>query len=255
MGLLFISSTHYETRRWGGGGWLGLVTHIRGRRRLRQGGEIGSTRFQVHPESQGAPEKVVSRVVGGCLPRGDAVLLRLPATSGSLRHLMPISGSFRVSPGHGKHQKLGMVGMKCELIGGFTLKTGKIWNGQGHGQGLRLKDHLLLLARTVERRSRRIPRWGESKVRLGLNLTVVSPQTPRCIPCSRISATTLSRVCVERQFIAQRVPSPRASCTNPGNLSCKSSRPASISAPTRVTRSKSCSKRKSRTAPTMNNNY
>ena len=114
MGSLFISSTHYETRWWGGGGWLGLVTHIRGWRRLRQGGEIGSTRFQVHPESQGPPEKVVSRVVGGCLPRGDAVLLRLPATSGSLRHLMPISGSFRVSPGHGKHQKSGMAGVNCE---------------------------------------------------------------------------------------------------------------------------------------------
>ena len=117
MGSLFISSTHYETRWWGGGGWLGLVTHIRGWRQVRQGGEIGSKRFQVHPESQWAPEKVVSRVVGGCLPRGDAVLLRLPATSGSLRHLMPISGSFRVSPGHGKHQKSGMAGVKCEKTG------------------------------------------------------------------------------------------------------------------------------------------
>ena len=38
--------------------------------------------------------------------------------------------------------------------------------------------------------------------------------------CQNISRNLshLSRVCVERQFIAQRVPSPRASCTNPGNL-------------------------------------
>ena len=91
------------------------------------------------------------------------------------------------------------------------------------------------------------------------------------------SFSHLSLVCVERQLIAQRVPNPRASCTNPGNLkrravsifsscsearslvlskrhqflffggithlSCKSSRPASISAPTRVTRSKSCSRK------------
>ena len=90
-----------------------------------------------------------------------------------------------------------------------------------------------------------------SKVRVGLNLMAVSPQTPekrgqllmtsssgspRWTPSVLIPATILSLLAAVSQSTAQNVPRPRTLLNTPGYLEDRSSRPRSMSSPTSVTR-------------------
>ena len=147
----------------------------------------------------------------------------------------------------------------------FPFIFGKVRFEKGHW------NHIL--ERTVDKRSSRMARWLESKVRAGRNLGMSRIQCGlSCFwfdqpegniathPCmdsegsqlphspdkfAKIStATNLSRAAVDAKSMAQRVPRPRALCTIPGNLPwsdgsphlcCSSSRPACSSAPTLVT--------------------